>query len=320
MRREQPDLSQHEVTPGLLSGIFPQLKPLTRFMGNSKVAKTRTAAFVDILKQLFLAAIVCTIIILCFSATRYLIKLIGISQISEFCIELSTPLFGLPLMLYTLLVMNNLFDLFYLLVTGQQFHIAGKDLQLVKVLILVVGFCGGMLVGITLWVHGGAYLNERLTLYEQQKEYFNYLDQGRDAWNTYITAGPQHRVDFSYTDLSNRNFNGFFFRRVHFNHANLTGTVFEDCDLSGAYFNNATCRKTNFKNSYLRSAEFAKADVKGVNFEGAYGEKENFKKVKIDQRELDKLRPPADSRWHDSTWMDYHSKEWLRKNNYYSGP
>ncbi|NCB40810.1 MAG: pentapeptide repeat-containing protein, partial [Erysipelotrichia bacterium] len=182
---------------------------------------------------------------------------------------------------------------------------------------IVLGFVGSLALGIILWVSGGAYLEIRVAQSREQKEYFACLDQGRDAWNKYITAGPQHNIDFSHADLSNRNFNGFFFEYVTFKHADLTGTVFEDCNLQSAWFDGAICHNTSFKNSYLNMADFIKTDLTGASLEGAFGEKNDFKKATIDPRELEKLRPPVDSRWHNTSWQDFHSPEWLRAKGYY---
>ena len=286
-------------------------------MGVGNVTYTRSTAFIGILKQLFLVAVASIIFSLAITAIDYLNKLIGIPELEKSISKLSGTLFALPLMLFTLVALNNAFDLFYLILTGHQFNAAGEELRSVKILVLAASFVGSMALGVVLWVNGGSYLEKRMGLHKEQKEYFSYLDQGCDAWNSYITAGPQHNIDFSYTDLSNRNFNGFFFKYVTFKYANLTGTVFEDCNLQSAWFEGAICQKTSFKESYLRMADFTEADLTDASLEGAYGEKEDFKRANIDLRELEKLRSPVDSRWHNSSWQDYHSPEWLREKGYY---
>lgn len=317
MKKNQPDLSRHEANLGLLAGIFPQLAPLARLLGNNNIVKTRSAALVSILKQFFLVAAAVGIFVIAITTVDYLGNLTGIEAIKGLLLNLGAIILWLPLMLIILVALNNAFDMFYLVITNQQFDLAGNELRPAKIVMIVFGFVGSLALGIILWVSGGAYLEIRVAQSREQKEYFACLDQGRDAWNKYITAGPQHNIDFSHADLSNRNFNGFFFEYVTFKHADLTGTVFEDCNLQSAWFDGAICHNTSFKNSYLNMADFIKTDLTGASLEGAFGEKNDFRKATIDPRELEKLRPPVDSRWHNTSWQDFHSPEWLRAKGYY---
>ncbi len=218
-----------------------------------------------------------------------------------------------------LVSLNRSFDLFYLWITGKEFDKADSGLEPVKVFLLVIGFVGSLVLAGYGWFKFEMYSLEKTKLKQlkvEQQEFFTYLDKGRAAWNEYITSGPKHNIDFSYADLSKRQFKGFFFDFVHFDGANLSDTVFDDCYLGYARFDGATCHKTSFKGSYLVGADFVDTDLTGADLSGSYGRREDFVKAKITDDELKKLQKPEDCRWYGVSWYDFRPYEWLREKGY----
>lgn len=321
MRNGRPDLSNHEASIGLLSNLFPQLGPVGRLIDDSNTVYTRQNAPLGILIQIvrtFAAGCFFMVAVWLIMKIEKLIPGFGKGKDSPI-LRLISILFGLPAMLIILVSLNRAFDLFYLFVTGTSFDVAGQSLKSVKIFLLVIGFIASLVGSAFAWFAFEGYLNEQNKRHElaaEQVEYFKYLDQGPDAWNKYITAGPKHNIDFSHADLSNRTFRGFFFEFVRFNDANLSGAVFEDCNLQSAYLDGATCHKTSFKNSYLRMADFVGTDLTSASFEGACADRDDFRKAIITPQELARIRPPAESRWHNTSWQNFHTPEWLREKGY----
>lgn len=318
MKRNMPDLSNHEASIGLLSQIFPQLAPLSRIFSGNTVYSRKTAPL-GFLLQLFIIFIAASAFMLVIFLSQKLGGMFSSAAMKNVILRIVAIIFGLPLMMTILVCLSKVFDLFYLTLSGENFDVSGGAIKSVKIVFMVMGFVGSLVFSGYVFFKYDDYANQqqkRQVLSEEQKEYFGYLNQGRDAWNKYITAGPKHNIDFSYADLSNRKFNGFFFEFVHFDCANLTKTVFEDCNLQSAYFDNANCQDASFKNSYLRMADFIDTDLKNADFSGACGEKSDFKKAKIDAEQLKDLRAPAESRWHNTTWQNFHTPEWLREKGY----
>ncbi len=320
MKKSRPDLSDHEVDSNILTSLFPQLEPFKRLMGGTGKL-TRANACWRMLQQIFIIALaVGAFGLMSIFLVNYSHYFPGEGE-ENLLTGLASFLIGLPLMMIILVSSNNVFDLFYLLVTGVRFDIGGQGLQSVKIIMLVLGFVGSFSLAGLFYYHILTLQNESRNLKQlinEQVEYFAYLDKGRAAWNEYITSTANHRIDFSHTDLSKRRLEGFFLHRVKFDKCNLTDTVFENCDLSYADFNDAICHRTSFKDSYLVSAEFNNADMTDVDLTGVFATEEVFNKAKIAQEKLTSLQNPKKSSWHDVSWYDYHTEKWLKERNFYA--
>ena len=322
MKSRRPDLSGHQATPGLLSGIFPQLGPISWLFDDGRTIYDRSSASLGILKN-FLRAFIAAAVFMAFSmlASKLEPYFPGSGR-RNIATNLVATIFGLPMMMVILLSLNRSFDLFYLMITGNQFDKAGSGLESVKIFILVIGFIGSLAAAIFAWFGIEMYyrdVNRANEMREEQKEYFAYLDKGRAAWNEYITSGPKHNISFSDTDLSKRTFKGFFFEFVDFKGANLTETVFEDCSLSYARLDETICHHTSFRGSYLVGADFKKADFVGTTLSDAFGKSEDFAGAKIDASELKKIQNPEKCRWHGVSWYDFRSAEWLKQRGWWGG-
>ncbi len=321
MRSSRPDLSNHEVDLDLLSRLFPQISPFVRLIGGNKKYDRSNAIFGIIFQVviLFAAAAILT------TASVLLVKLqriIPSPEVNKILIALIALPIGLPSILIAINGMNQIFDLFYLIVTGNNFNTHGNSLKPVKTVMLCFGFVAGFFLSGLLLFQTMTYVNARQKLNllrEEQKEFFLHLDKGREAWNKYITAGPMHHISFSGSDLSKRSFNGFFFHSVNFNNCDLTDTTFDDCNLGYADFNEANCLRTSFKNSYLKGIEFKNTDLEKADFTGAFGKKADFFKAKISKETLANLKKPENSRWSEVNWSDYHTDEWLKSKGFYVG-
>jgi hypothetical protein len=225
-------------------------------------------------------------------------------------------------MLTILLSMNRAFDSFYLLITGTSFDIAGESIKSVKIVMLVTGFVFSFFLAGFAYYRFSLYQMDKAretSLKETQKELIQHIDQGREAWNRFVTAGPNQENDFSGMDLSKRKFVGFFFSGADFNNCNLSDTEFIDCHLGYTDFVNAVCERTTFRDSYLKSANFKNADLKDTDFSGAYADIADFYNASIATETLNGLKKPKTSRWNDVSWYDYHDPQWLQEKNYYSG-
>lgn len=319
MKKSHQDLSDHEVDSSVLTALFPQLAPLKRLI-NSTGRPTRANAFWRMLQQMFVIALaVGAFGLMSIFLVNYSHYFPGDGE-DNLLTGLASTFIGLPLMIVILFSSNNVFDLFYLLVTGVRFDVGGKGLQPVKVIMLVLGFVASFAFAGFFYYHILTLQNksrDMRQLAKEQAEYFAYLDKGRAAWNEYITSTSYHRVDFSHTDLSKRRFEGFFLYKVKFDKCNLTDTVFENCNLSYADFNDAICHRTSFKDSYLKSAEFNNADMTDVDLTGVFATEEVFNKAKIAPEKLVKLQNPKKSTWHDVSYYDYRTVEWLKERKYY---
>lgn len=320
MKKSHQDLSDHEVDSSVLTALFPQLAPLKRLI-NGTGRPTRANACWHMLQQMFVIALaVGAFGLMSIFLVHYSHYFPGDGK-NNLLTGLASTFLGLPLMMVIIASSNNVFDLFYLLVTGVSFDVGGKGLQSVKVIMLVLAFVGSFALAGLFYYHILTLQNksrDMRQLVKEQLEYFAYLDKGRAAWNEYITSTANHHVDFSHTDLSNRRFEGFFLYRVKFDKCNLTDTVFANCELSYADFNDAICHRTSFKDSYLKSAEFNNADMTDVDLTGVFATEEVFNKAKIAPKKLAKLQNPKNSIWHDVSWYDYRTAEWLKERNYYA--
>ncbi len=323
MKGNRPDYSGHEAELGLLSQIFPQLRPLAKFFGTGKEKTGRSGALFAIVMQ-FLQALA--------AATGFMAAIILISKLEPYLpflnsnrgnllTRLAGAFIGLPAMMIILLSLSNSFDLFYLLITGNNFDKCGDELKPVKSLMLVLGFVGSMAAALIGYFYFETYvskLQKKRQMRIEQQEYFSHLNQGRAAWNRYITEGSMHRIEFSEADLSKRHFKGFYFYSVDFIGTDLTDTIFEDCYLGYSKFSGAILKNTVFKDSYLKGADFIGTDLSGADLTGAFGEKIDFKKALNAEKEIAKLRPCKESRWNGVSWFDFRDEKWLKEKGYWT--
>ncbi len=323
MHENRPDYSGHEADLGLLSRLFPQLKPLAGLFGTGKRKVDRSGAPFAILIQFLLAMA---------AATFFMAAIILVSKLEPYLpfldsnegnllTRLAGAFVGLPAMMVILLSLNRSFDLFYLLITGNDFDKCGDELKPVKSLMLVLGFVGSLFAAVVGYFYCEMYvskLQQKRQMRVEQQEYFSYLNQGRAAWNRYITEGPMHRIEFSEADLSKRHFKGFYFYSVDFIGTDLTDTVFEDCYLGYSDFSGAILKNTAFKDSYLKGADFVGTDLSGADLTGAFGEKIDFKKALNAEKETAKLQPVQKSRWNGVSWFDFRDEKWLKEKGYWT--
>ncbi len=323
MKAKRPDYSGHEAELGLLSRIFPQLQPLAMLFGTGKSKISRSGAPFAILTQFLLALAAAA----CFMAAVVLVSKLEPylpflnSNRGNLLTRLTGAFIGLPAMMIILLALNRSFDLFYLLVTGNDFDKCGDDLKPVKSLMLVLGFVGSLFaagVGYFYFEMYASKLEQKRQMRVEQQEYFSYLNQGRAAWNRYITEGPMHRIEFTEADLSKRHFKGFYFYSVDFIGTDLTDTVFEDCYLGYSNFSGAILKNTVFKDSYMKGADFIGTDLSGADLTGAFGEKSDFKKAINAEKEIAKLQPCEKSRWNGVSWFDFRDEKWLKEKGYWT--
>ncbi len=321
MKAKRPDYSGHEAELGLLSQLFPQLRPLAQFFGTGKTKIDRSGAPLGILMQFLLALAAAA----CFMAAIVLVSKLEPylpfldSSKGNLLTRLAGVFIGLPAITIILLALNRSFDLFYLLITGNDFDKSGDELKPVKTLMLVLGFVGSLFAAGVGYYYFDVYaskLQQNQEMRAEQQEYFSYLNQGRAAWNRYITEGPMHRIEFSDADLSKRHFKGFYFYSVDFIGTNLTDTVFEDCHLGYSNFSGAILKNTVFKDSYLKGADFVGTDLSGADLTGAFGDKGDFKKALNAEKETAKLQPCEKSRWNDVSWFDFRDEKWLDEKGY----
>ena len=323
MKAKRPDYSGHEAELGLLSQLFPQLRPLTKLFGTGKRKIDRSGAPLGILMQflLALAAAACFMaaIVIVTKLEPYL-PLLNSSR-GNLLTRLTGAFIGLPAIMIILLALNRSFDLFYLLITGNDFDKCGDELKPVKSLMLVLGFVGSLFaagVGYFYFEMYALKLQQKREMRAEQQEYLSYLNQGRAVWNRYITEGPMHNITFSDADLSKRHFKGFYFYSVDFIGTDLTDTVFEDCYLGYSNFSGAILKNTVFKESYLKGADFIGTDLSGAYLTGAFGEKGNFKKALNAEKETAKLQPCEKSRWNGVSWFDFRDEKWLKDKGYWT--
>ena len=303
-----------------LANRFPQLNFLSGFMGDKDVVYTRTTAVSGLAKHTLKALAAALFFVLLIIAITAFTSYFNLEHVNDFFLEVIGVLFGLPLVFIILLSLSKGFDLFYLLLTGNNFDVAGGELKPVKILLLVIGF----LVTLTAAFAGFFYIrdtfsdiNKKKKLNKEQKKIISILDEGRASWNKYITQKPMMRIDFTGADLSKRQFNGYFFKSVNFSEANLNSTTFNDCYLAYAKFNKASCDRTIFKNSYLKGADFIETDLTKIQLIQSYGEKGDFTRAEIPDEKLKKLLPTEASHWNKVSWYDYHEADWLREKGYY---
>ncbi len=324
MKAKRPDYSGHEAELGLLSQLFPQLQPLARLFGGGSRKISRAGAPLGIIMQLLqaLAAAGCFMLaIILLSKLEPYLPFLNSSR-DNLLTRLTSMFVGLPAMMIILLSLNRSFDLFYLFITGSDFDKCGDDLKPVKSLMLVLGFIGSMAAATVGYFYLEMYiskLKEKQEMRLEQQEYFSYLNQGRAAWNRYITEGPMHRIEFSEADLSKRHFKGFYFYSVDFIGTDLTDTIFEDCYLGYSNFSGAILKNTVFKDSYLKGADFIGTDLSGADMTGAFGEKGDFKKAVNAEKETAKLLPCEQSRWDGVSWSDFRDEKWLKEKGYWAG-
>ena len=323
MKAKRPDYSGHEAELGLLSQLFPQLRPLAQLFGTGKSKINRSEAPFAILMQFLLALV---------AAACFMVAIVLVSKLEPYLpflnssrgnllTRLTGTFIGLPAIMIILLSLNRSFDLFYLLVTGNEFDKCGDELKPVKSLMLVLGFVGSLFaagVGYFYFEMYASKLEQKRQMRIEQQEYFSYLNQGRAAWNRYITEGPMHRIEFTEADLSKRHFKGFYFYSVDFIGTDLTDTVFEDCYLGYSNFSGAILKNTVFKESYLKGADFIGTDLSGAYLTGAFGEKGNFKKALNAEKETAKLQPCEKSRWNGVSWFDFRDEKWLKDKGYWT--
>ncbi len=317
MKKKRPDLSQQEVTPQILMAMFPMLAPFERLLSTQK--HTRSTAFTGILIELSKLILVASIFIAVMLVVSQLSHFFPGSGESNLLEGLAGIFVALPSMLAIILICNNIFDLFYLLVTGVSFAKGGQGLQFIKAIMLILGFVGSLVGAAVGYYHFSMYRSAKAGMNQLKNEqtiHLSYLSKGRAAWNEYITASPHHDIDLSYTDLSGKHFKGFYFYSVDFKESDLTNTVFEDCDLSYVAFAKATCKGTDFKQSYLKGAKFEDTDLSDAKLNGAFAFKGIFTKTKVKPEQLETLQDPEKSRWDEVSWYDFRSEEYLKKRGY----
>ncbi|PKL42441.1 MAG: hypothetical protein CVV41_14990 [Candidatus Riflebacteria bacterium HGW-Riflebacteria-1] len=194
------------------------------------------------------------------------------------------------------------------------------SVKYIKILAMVIAFVFSFFAAIVFVVHVDSGIRDHKKLGELklfQAEYLDYLGRGRHAWNLYITQTPQHGIDLSHTDLSGRDFTGYYFSSVMFDHANLKGTIFDDCYLSGAWFRETDCRGASFKKAYMSEyTHFDGADLSDANFTGAYAVISALDVARKKPTKLDNIEPPKNSRWDSVSWECFHTLEWLEKSGY----
>jgi hypothetical protein len=303
-----------------LAGRFPQLNILSGFMGDQEVVYTRSTAVHGLVKNSLKALAAALFFVLLIIGITAFTNYFNFEHANDFFLEVIGVVFGLPLIFIILLSLSKGFDLFYLLLTGNNFDVAGGELKPVKILLLVLGF----LATLTAAFAGFFYIsdtfsniNKKKELNKEQKKIISILNGGRASWNKYITQKPMMRIDFTGADLSKRQFNGYFFEFVDFSEANLNNTTFNDCYLAYAKFNKASCDRTIFKNSYLKGSDFIETDLTKIQLIQSYGKKGDFSRAEIPDEKLKKLLPPEESHWDEVSWYDYHEADWLREKGYY---
>jgi len=228
---------------------------------------------------------------------------------------------GMPFLAMCILSISSAYDLIYLSLYKIRLEDGGsEDAKSAKLTAVVGGMALMGLYGFFGMIWGGEALDalrNRIALRPKQQEYQQYLSRGRDAWNAYITRTPMHRIELTGTNLTMRDFTGFYFESVKFDNADLRGTVFDDCNLAMANFEGADCRGTSFKKAYLWFADFKNADLTGAFLEGAAGEKHVLATVKgVSETQLAGLCPRKKSRWAGISWKSFHNPEWLREHGY----
>ncbi len=320
MQNKQPDYSRHKASFSLLAQIFPHIRPFALLFGSDKKFD-RSNAVTGIIMLIARTVLALVIFFLLSAAFVWLDSYLPGYGIKDGLHKIAAIIVGLPVMLIVILSLNQAFDLFYLLVTGDEFDKAGNSLKSVKIFMLVFGFVGGLfLAGYGYYKYlmydlERGWANEKIA---EQNELLALMKKGRAIWNRQITSGPNEQIDLTGVDLSQKEFKGFFFGYADFTGCNLTDTVFDDCNLGYATFDEAVCHGTVFKNSYLYGAEFNKTDCKNIDLSNAAAVPQNFKGADIAEEELAKLVEPGRSRWHGVKWFDFHSDEWLREKGFYT--
>jgi uncharacterized protein YjbI with pentapeptide repeats len=226
---------------------------------------------------------------------------------------------GLPALLVVFVSLSKSFDLSYLLISGKRLEKDDKEIQMAKTLMLVAlffMFVFGTIFGYTRLSQTLENFKEEEKSGQQQAEFLSYLDKGRAAWNEYISRTPQNGISFRGLDLSQREFNGFFFTSVDFSEADLKKTVFQDCHLGYARFRQANCEKTVFKSCYLANAKFYETDLTKAIFTDSFADKNDFFKAQISQEQLKTILPPKESRWHGVYWYHFRDPAWLKEKGY----
>lgn len=328
MRRQQVDLSGIPMSKNLVKQLFAHMLParvqwLADFYKDDNEVETSGQAFMAAATQL----LVIVVMSLAYAALIFGLKAagdyIGNPAISDIILRIGAIAAGLPLFLGLLTTLAGFFDLVYFGLFHERANTASAGgVKYLKIMFLVLAFIF-MLVASTGFIFYMEDLVEHqkklAALKIEQAEYFEHLDKGRHVWNLYITRTPQHRIDFSYADLSGRDFTGYYFSSVMFDHAILKNTIFDDCYLSGAWFRETDCRGTSFKKAYMSEyTHFDGADLSDADFTGAFAEIIAFDVAKKKPTKLDNIASPKDSRWSGVSWKSYHTLEWLKNSSYYS--
>ncbi|HAE37041.1 MAG TPA: hypothetical protein DCG57_00190 [Candidatus Riflebacteria bacterium] len=327
-RQQQVDLSGIPMSKGLVKQLFAHLLP-ARFQWLADLYKDDNE--VETSGQAFIAAagqlLVIVVLSLAYAALIFGLKAagdyFGNPAISNVILRIGAIAAGVPLFMGLLATLAGFFDLVYFGLFHEKTNTASAGgVKYLKIMFLVLGFVF-MLVASTGFIFYIEYIVEHqkklAALKIEQAEYFEHLDKGRHVWNLYITRTPQHRIDFSYADLSGRDFTGYYFRSVMFDHAILKKAIFDDCYLSGAWFRETDCQGASFKRAYMSEyTHFDGADLSTADFTGAFAEIIAFKVAKKQPTLLDNIESPKKSRWAGISWQSFHTHEWLKKSSYYT--
>ena len=327
-RQQQVDLSGIPMSKGLVKQLFAQMLPdrlqwLADLYKDDNEVENSRQAFIAAAGQLLVIAILG----LAYAALIFGLKAagdyIGNRAVSDAILRLGAVVAGLPLFISLLANLAGFFDLVYFGLFHERANTArAGGVKYLKIMFLVLGFVFMLVAstGFIFYIEDIVEHQKKLAaLKSEQAEYFAHLDKGRHVWNLYITRTPQHGIDFSYADLSGRDFTGYYFSSVMFDHAILKNTIFDDCYLSGAWFRETDCQGASFKRAYLSEfTDFAGADLSTADFTGAFAEVTVFKAAKKKPTKLDNLEPPKKSRWKGISWKSFHTLEWLNNSPYYS--
>lgn len=313
-----------------LAANFPLLRPLVWMLGVDRTTSRFTALLEIFLQVLLIFAFATSIplVVMLAEVLKPWLSFAGEAVGGLLIVVLSPVIFSFVtfFMVVSVFSLNRSFDLFYLFVTGNNFNMHNTWLWPIKILVIVAGFVASVgVVGagcFRIQQHFSDQQREqqlRQQLQTSQQEYLSYLDQGRAAWNRYITQKPQNLITFRDADLSRRHFKGFYFHCLDFSGANLTATTFEDCYLGGANFSHARMKNTVFRHSYLRMATFVGTDLAGADLTGAFCSASELQWAVNAEPAIEKLVPCDQSRWHGVSWRDFHDVKWLQENGYTIG-
>ncbi len=326
MRRQQVDLSgipmSKSLVKQLLFHMMPRYAPyLADLYKDDSEVTTSGEAFRAALVQGLVLLVLCLVYASLVVLLASICDMIGNRAIGDALTRLGAVFLGFPVFMAIMLVMSGCFDLLYFGMTHTRVNdSADASVKYIKILAMVITFVAALSAAVLRVIHIEESIRDHKklgALKQAQAEHLDYLSRGRHAWNLYITQTPQHGIDLSHTDLSGRDFTGYYFSSVMFDHAVLKGTIFDDCYLAGAWFRESDCRGASFKKAYMSEyTHFDGADLSDADFTGAYAVISALDVAKVKPAKLDNIEPPKKSRWDSVSWECFHTLEWLEKSGY----